>query len=95
MFKTFKRSHIIIASLVLAAGLAVTGWLIVRPTYDERVEECIAAIEDRSEGDTTKPDACKGVKEDDYTLIEMHQVFDDQGVWNEDGSVNMEKLLED
>ncbi|MFJ1869950.1 hypothetical protein [Streptomyces chartreusis] len=94
MLKTFKRWHIITAALVLVAGLAVTGWLIVRPTYDETVNTCIAALKDRTEGDKAKPDACDGVKEDDYTLIEMHQILDKQGVWNDDGSVNMEQLLD-
>ncbi|MEV8432010.1 hypothetical protein [Streptomyces chartreusis] len=95
MLKTFKRWHIITASLVLAAGLAVTGWLIVRPTYDDIVNDCIAALKDRPEGDKDKPTACKDVKEDDYTALLVSQVIRDEGWTDEEGNFDMGELLKD
>ncbi|MEV8595218.1 hypothetical protein [Streptomyces sp. NPDC052012] len=91
----FKRWQVIVGSLVVVVAVALGGWLLFRPTYDDVVEDCIAAIEERPKGDRSKPEACDGVKEDDYSLIDFHEHLDDQGVWNEDGSVNLENLLED
>ena len=95
MLKTFKRWHIITASLVLAAGLAVTGWLIVRPTYDEIVDDCMAALKDRPEGDKAKPEACNGVKKDDYDAILFSRVIDDLGWTDDEGHFDKNKMLED
>ena len=41
------------------------------------------------------PAACKGVKDDDYTALLMSQVLDDNGWTDENGDVDMDKLLED
>jgi hypothetical protein len=92
----FKRSHIIIASLVIAAGVAVTGWLIVRPTYDEIVKDCQKALAAQSKaGGKGKPSACKDVKEDDYNALVFSNVIDGLGWTDEEGHFDKNKMLED
>ncbi|MDX3697653.1 hypothetical protein PV726_47270 [Streptomyces europaeiscabiei] len=46
-------------------------------------------------GDKDKPDACKDVKDDDYTAILMSQVLDENGWVHEVGDVDLEKLIEE
>lgn len=96
MIKTFKRSHIIIASLVLAASLAVTGWLIVRPSYNDIVKDCQKALAAQSKaGGKGKPSACKDVKEDDYTYLVANAAMDDLGWTDDEGNFDKNKMLED
>ena len=45
------------ATLVIAAGIAITVWLIVRPSYDDHVTACEKALT-KSATKTDRPDAC-------------------------------------
>lgn len=80
------------AAAVLATG-SIVVWAI-QPSYDDIVEDCIAALEGQSEGETARPSACEDVKDEDYTTIRMGQILEGEGWFNEDGSVNREKLLD-
>ncbi|MFH8737969.1 hypothetical protein [Streptomyces sp. NPDC017964] len=66
----FKRTHIIIAALVIAAGVAVAIWLVVRPSYDDIVKGCQKEL-DSSSTKAHRPDACKDVSQKDYETLLM------------------------
>ncbi|MGW6144431.1 hypothetical protein [Streptomyces sp. NPDC055140] len=94
----FKRSHIILAALVIAAGVAVAIWLVVRPSYDDIVKGCQQEI-DSSSTKTHRPDACEDVNQKDYdTLLTawiLQHTFDDMPKkdrdildYYDDGSIN-------
>lgn len=70
--------HRALTALVLAAAAALG--LAGCASYDDHVKDCMAAVKAREDGDTSKPEACKEVKEDDYTTIVMHQVLVDEGL---------------
>lgn len=65
-----RRLAIITAVLVIAAGAAVAIWLMVRPSYDDMVKDCQKALT-ASATKTHRPDACKGLKQDDYDTLLM------------------------
>ena len=85
------RTTILLATCLLLAGAAVG----CSKSYDEIVNDCVAALADRTEGDTAKPDACEDVKDDDYTALTVSQMLDDNGWVDENGDVDMGKILED
>lgn len=78
------RTLALTATAVVLAITAVAVWLIVRPTYDDKVSACLKAI--RAEwGDGTKladnrPADCADIKEDDYTKILVVVAADKSGV---------------
>jgi hypothetical protein len=93
----FKRSHII-GALVVAAGVALTAWLIIRPTHDEMAKACEKAL-NSSSTKTHRPDACKDLSQEDYdTLLTgwvLENVLDDMPKsdrdrldYYDDGSIN-------
>lgn len=86
-----RRITILLATCLLLAGAAVG----CSKSYDETVNDCVAALKERAEGDDAKPDACEGVKEDDYTALTLSQMLDDNEWVDEDGDVDMGKILED
>jgi hypothetical protein len=55
----------------------------------------VAALKERADGDKAKPDACKDVKDDDYTALVFSKVLDDEGWKDENGDPDMGKILED
>lgn len=80
----------------LLAALLLAGTVVgCSKSYDETVEDCISALKERPKGDTGKPDACKDVKDEDYTAIVMGQVLDENGWVDENGDVDMGELIED
>lgn len=64
-------------------------------SYNDIVKDCVTALKDQPSDDATKPDACKDVKDDDYTALVMSRVLDDNGWVDENGDVDMDKLLDD
>ncbi|GGX99251.1 hypothetical protein [Streptomyces fructofermentans] len=90
----FKRAHLVIAGIVLAAGLAVSIYFIAQPTYDEIATNCASALEDRPKGDKQKPPECDGLKKDDYDALLMSQVLDDLGWTDDEGRFDKNKMLE-
>ncbi|WP_030674401.1 hypothetical protein [Streptomyces sp. NRRL B-1347] len=60
-----RRSTVLIPTGVVAVAGGLTGlilWL-NQPSYDDRVDDCVAALKDRPEGDKAKPEACEEVKD--------------------------------
>lgn len=84
-----RRTAFLLACLLALAGCS-SG-----PSYDDVVEDCVAALKARPEGDKAKPKACKDVKEDDYSTIVMGMTLDDMGVVDDDGNVDMGKLIDE
>lgn len=91
-----RRLAIIAAALVIAAGAAVTVWLMVRPTYDDVVKGCQKALAAQYKADGKgKPDACQDVKTDDYDALVLQAAMDHLGWTDEDGNFDKNKMLED
>ncbi|MET8766335.1 hypothetical protein [Streptomyces sp. NPDC004658] len=93
-----QKLVITIAALVIAAGAAVAVWMMVRPSYDDMVKDCQKSLTS-SATKTHRPEACKGLKQDDYdtllmawtlkhALKEMPQDDQDMLDYYDDGSVN-------
>ncbi|MCX5522218.1 hypothetical protein OG342_04960 [Streptomyces bobili] len=82
-------------TLLLATLLLAAVGCSSEKSYDDTVADCVQALKDRAEGSKDKPDACKDVKEDDYTALLMSQVLDDNGWTDENGEFDMGELLED
>ncbi|MFE5853554.1 hypothetical protein ACFQ61_10120 [Streptomyces sp. NPDC056500] len=87
---TRRTITVAITATLLALGLAGCG-----QSYEDTVNDCHAALKDRSESETGKPDECADVKEDDYTALVIGVAVDRNGWTNEDGDFDMNKLLED
>lgn len=87
-----RHTTTLLACLLLAAGAAGCS---SGKSYDDTVKGCVTALKARADGDKTKPDACKDVKDDDYTALVMSQVLDDNGWTDENGDPDMGKILED
>lgn len=69
-----RRTAVLLVCLCALAGCS-SG-----PSYDEVVKDCVAALKARPDGDTGKPTACDGVKEDDYTALVLSQAIQDSGL---------------
>lgn len=83
---------VIVAALLVAGGGA---WWLGRPTYDEVVKDCTAALKEQLAADGKgRPDACKDVKDDDYAAIVMHETMGREGWLDEDGRFDKNKMLE-
>ncbi|MFE7033613.1 hypothetical protein ACFU9Y_25175 [Streptomyces sp. NPDC057621] len=82
------------AVTTIAAATGLTIWL-SQPSYDDIANNCAQALKDRPAGDKAKPDACGGLKQDDYDALLMSHVIDGLGWTDEDGNVDRNKMLED
>ncbi|MGW5737000.1 MULTISPECIES: hypothetical protein [Streptomyces] len=96
----FKGIHIIVTAVVVAIGVAVTSWWIIRPTYAEKLKRCekaVAAYDFEAnpvpEGDTIP--GCEDVDRDDYLALAMNKTMDDLGWLDEDGRFDKNKMLDD
>lgn len=81
----------LLAATLLLAGAAVG----CSKSYEDTVADCTTALKERPDGDKGKPDACKDVKEDDYSALLMSQTIDDLGWTDENGEFDKNKMLED
>ncbi len=79
------------AACLLLAGAAVG----CSKSYDEIGEECVAALKERSKGDKVKPEACEGLKDEDYQVLLLSQTIDDLGWTDDEGNFDKNKMLED
>lgn len=86
-----RHTTALLATVLLLAGATVG----CSKSYDETVNDCVAALKERPAADDAKPDACEGVKEDDYTELTISQHLKDSGWVDENGDVDMGKVLED
>jgi len=94
-----RRTILIILSAVVAA-LAIAGtvvWMNAK-SYDDTVAACTKAL-DSASTKTQRPDACEGVKQDDYDALlvgwSLKHAFDDMPKedqdmldYYDDGSIN-------
>src|SRR4051794_9238695 len=94
---TMRRPKLAVlaAALVLAAGAAVTGWLMVRPSYDDVVKGCQKALAAQYQTDRTgKPGACRDVHGDDYDALVLQASMDHLGWTDENGDFDENKMLD-
>jgi uncharacterized lipoprotein len=66
----------VLAAVLLAGAAGCSSG----KSYDEVVKGCQQALKVRPKGVKAKPDACKGVKQDDYDTLLMVQVLQDTGL---------------
>lgn len=91
-----NRPVILVISLLVVAGIAATVWAFLRPTYGDTVSSCEKALAAQFKaGGKGKPDACRDVKEDDYSAILMSQIMDDEGWLDENGDFDKGEFYED
>lgn len=87
-----RTTTVLLAACLLLAG-ATAG---CSKSYDEIAEDCVAALKERKAGDKSKPEACEGLKDDDYQALLMSHVLRDELGWvDEEGNVDKGKMLED
>lgn len=88
------RTHHTITTILLAS-LILTACGSDKPTQDELVPGCLKAL--RSDPEATaahRPDACKGLTAENYKLVHMHAILEDEGAIDENGDVDSEWLLD-
>lgn len=91
-----RRVWIILSAAVVTA-IVVAGtvvWLNAR-SYNDIVAACARALEQRADGDTDRPAECRDVTDDDYDALAISQVLKDSGVVDEDGNVDLRRVLDD
>jgi hypothetical protein len=81
-----------VAALAVAA-LALTAGCSGGESYSDKTDHCAKALKDRASGDTGKPKACAGVKDDDYSTLVVANTLHGSGVVDDDGNVDLGKLL--
>lgn len=85
------RTALTAALLALAALTAACG-----KSEEEIAADCQKALANSTTATKTdRPEACKGLSEDDYSALLIAQGLRDTGVIDEDGNVDMEELLDD
>ncbi|MGW2520486.1 hypothetical protein ACWC09_26425 [Streptomyces sp. NPDC001617] len=80
---------------LLAAGILAGGAVGCSKSYDDKVSDCAKALKEQAGGNTSKPAACKGVKDDDYTALVFSKTLDDNGWRDANGDPDVGKILED
>ncbi|MCX4911840.1 hypothetical protein [Streptomyces sp. NBC_00878] len=91
-----RRPVLTVIVVLAAAAIAATTWAFLRPTYGDTVSSCQTALSAQFKASGKgKPEACQGVKEDDYSAILMNQIMGDEGWLDEDGRFDKNKMLED
>lgn len=92
-----RRAIAMLAAAVVAVAAGITGlviWL-AQPSYDDIAENCVAALKERAEGDTAKPEVCEGLAEDDYDALLLSHIMGDLGWTDEEGRFDKNRMLED
>lgn len=85
-----RAATIAILAALLAGTTAACG-----QSYEDKADACIAAVKERAEGETGKPEACEGINDDDYTAIVVGQAAEDLGWTDENGRFDKNKMIED
>lgn len=80
------------ATLLLAA--AFLAGCSSEPTYNESVQQCVAALKARHLDDKAKPKPCERLKEDDYTLLVANKAMEDLGWTDKNGNFDENKMLQ-
>ncbi|MGC5534193.1 hypothetical protein [Streptomyces sp. SR-10] len=84
-----------IATAFAAATVAVATLTACGASYDETVGACRKELTERSEHATGKPDACKDVKEDDFTKLVVVVAAEKEGWLDENGDVDIAEMMKD
>lgn len=92
-----RRTTVLVSAgaLTVAGGVAGLVLWLSQPSYDDRVQDCAAALKERPAGDKAKPNACEDVKDDDYMELLLSNSIDrmpkkdrDTLDYFDDGSIN-------
>lgn len=78
-----------LAVLTLTAAILTTAGC--GKSYDDYANECADALAHHVKG---KPEACEHISQDDYTTLRLAQALTDSGIVDDDGNVDMGKLLD-
>ncbi|MEU1408863.1 hypothetical protein ABZ471_42495 [Streptomyces sp. NPDC005728] len=83
-------------TVTAAVLLALTvGGCSSKPSYQEVVKQCTAALKEKHKGgETKKPAECHDVKDDDYTALVAAQAVDDLGWTDSNGDFDENKMLD-
>lgn len=82
----------------VAASLPIIGLAgpALYDTQEEIADRCIPAVEvsngSKLHVDKPRPEACEGLNDSDYGLILFHQNLTDDGVFDEEGNVDIGEL---
>ena len=91
-----RRRVWIILSAAVVAAIVIAGavvWFNAK-AYDDTVAACARALEQRADGDSTRPAECEDVTDGDYDAMAVAQVLKDSGVVDEDGNVDLGRVLD-
>ncbi len=83
------RTTALLACLLLAGTAAGCS---SQRSQDEIAADCEKALSSKATK-TNRPNACKGLTQDNYDALLMHWVLQQQGVLDENGDVDMGELL--
>ena len=92
-----RRTTLITTAAVGVAGLGTgLGLWLAQPSYNDIVKGCQKALTAQYKaGGKGKPSACKDVKQDDYDALAVEQVLRNSGVVDDDGNVDLNRVLDD
>lgn len=90
------RATIITAiAVTIAGGGTGLGLWLSQPSYDDTVKSCEKALTAQYKaGGEGKPDACKGVKEDDYTALVANAAMGHLGWLDDEGNLDEDEMLD-
>ena len=89
------KGIIIGAATIAAASIGGIAFWLAQPSYDDIVKDCMRAVEERADGDKSKPAACDELKEKDYDAVILNHVIDDLGWTDDEGNFDKNKMIED
>ncbi|MBX9365576.1 hypothetical protein [Streptomyces sp. WAC04114] len=87
-----RTTTVLLTGLLALAGVAGCS---DGKSYEEITADCAAALKDQAAGDNSKPEACEGVKDDDYKVLRLSQGLKDAGAVDESGNPDLDGLLDD
>ncbi|MFC0844457.1 hypothetical protein ACFH04_12190 [Streptomyces noboritoensis] len=84
-----------LASLAVLCAAALAACGSDKPSDDEIAHNCAKAVKERAEGDKSKPAACNGLGDDDYTALLVSKSMDDLGWLDDNGDFDPNRMLSD
>lgn len=91
-----RRTTIITTAAIAAVGLGTgLAFWIGQPSYEDTVKACTKALAAQYKADGKgKPEACDGVKQDDYDALNVNAAMGDLGWLDDDGKFDKNKMLD-
>lgn len=74
-----RRRLIILAAILAVIAAGFLGWHAWYYSQDQIAGRCIPALHARPDGDKTRPGACDGLTDDNYSLLNIGDAFDRVG----------------